>query len=207
MTTRPTDYRWFEERFPELAESYCITLVHAVPPSELLLRLGTRAEPSRTGIPELVEAAYDFCPPSGGTRSLMGVTGIGAWSLVIEPNGWHGVDEQKALPASLATRWVSHYSSVNNSGMFFWAESTELRLQFSLADASRRKGSHLDEHLNTIRRLGFEFPEEVVPSDYLDTDLTTPAASPSPSTSRRSASHQRISGTRASPAAASTTPD
>lgn len=62
-------------------------------------RPGGRAEPARTGIPELVEAAYDFYAPFSGTRTLFGMTLIGSWTLMVEPKGWHGVNEEKALPA------------------------------------------------------------------------------------------------------------
>ncbi|WP_330289861.1 DUF6461 domain-containing protein [Streptomyces sp. NBC_00576] len=178
MTANTTDYLWFEERFPDLAEAYCITLVHGVSPVELLRRLGGQAEPAHTGIPELVEAAYDFYAPFSGTRTLFGMTSIGPWTLMVEPNGWHGVNEEKALPASLGTRWISHYdnSNANNDGSFLWAENTDRRLQFDLRDAGYLNGSRPDELLDVIRRLGFEFPEEPTTTDDLDTDRAIPAA-------------------------------
>ncbi|MFE5108345.1 DUF6461 domain-containing protein [Streptomyces sp. NPDC056663] len=36
MTATAADYVWFNDRFPELAKAYCITLVHELPPAELL---------------------------------------------------------------------------------------------------------------------------------------------------------------------------
>ncbi|MGW7367453.1 DUF6461 domain-containing protein [Streptomyces sp. NPDC054841] len=98
-TADTTDYMWFEERFPDLAEAYRITLVHEVPPAELPRRLGGRAEPARTGFTALVEAAYDFYVPFSGTRTRFGMTPIGSWTFMVEPNGWHGVNEEKALMA------------------------------------------------------------------------------------------------------------
>ncbi|MGW1801661.1 DUF6461 domain-containing protein [Streptomyces sp. NPDC001984] len=178
MTANATDYLWFEERFPDLAEAYCITLVYEVSPAELLRRLGGRPEPARTGIQALIEAAYDFYAPFSGTRTLFGMTPIGPWTLMVEPNGWHGVNEEKALPASVGTRWISHYdnSNANNDGSFLWTEYSDRRLQFDLRDADYRSGSHPDELLDVIRRLGFEFPEEPTTTDDLDTDLAIPAA-------------------------------
>ncbi|WP_405683624.1 DUF6461 domain-containing protein [Streptomyces sp. NBC_01387] len=178
MTPHITDYMWFEECFPDLADAYCITLVHELSPAELLRRLGGRTEPSRTGIPALVEAAYDSYAPFSGTRTLFGMTTIGPWTLMVEPNGWHGVNEAKALPASVGTRWISHYdnSNANNDGAFLWAENTDRCLQFDLRDASHRYGSHPDDLLDVIRHLGFEFPEEPTTTDDLDTDRAVPAA-------------------------------
>ncbi|MFL1900234.1 DUF6461 domain-containing protein [Streptomyces tauricus] len=180
MTASTSDYMWFEERFPDLAASYCLTLVHEVSPAELLHRLGGRAEPARAGVAELVEAAYDFHAPSSGLRTLFGMTSIGPWTLMVEPNGWHGVDEERALPASAGTHWISHYDNgnANNDGSFLWAENTDRRLQFDLRDAGYRCGSQPDALLDVIRRLGFEFPGEPVPTDGFDADSDADVAVP-----------------------------
>ena len=174
MATIAADYMWFEEDFPDLAESYCVTLVHNVPPNELLSRLGGQAEPEVTGITALVDTAYDLWGPSI-TRTYFGMTTLGPWTLMIEPNGWHGVNEKKALPASAGTRWISHYdnANANNDGSFLWAEDTELQLHFELRDADCRSGTRADDLLDVIRRLGFTFPEEPTETDD---DLAVPAA-------------------------------
>ncbi|MFJ4874046.1 DUF6461 domain-containing protein [Streptomyces sp. NPDC088745] len=168
------DYMWFEEDFPDLAESYCVTLVHDVTPHELVRRLKGRPEPEVTGSTALVDTAYDLWGPSI-TRTYFGTTMLGAWTVMIEPNGWHGVNEAKALPASVGTRWISHYdnANANNDGAFLWAEDTELRLHFELRDAGYRSGTRADDLLEEIRHLGFAFPEE--PTDT-DADLAVPAA-------------------------------
>ncbi|WP_328493801.1 DUF6461 domain-containing protein [Streptomyces sp. NBC_00414] len=178
MTVRTGDYVWFEERFSNLADSYCLTLVHEVPPAELLHRLAGRAEPARTGINELVDAAHDFYASSNGMRTLFGMTSIGPWTLMVEPNGWHGVDEEKALPASVGTRWISHHdnSDANYDGSFLWIENSDRLLQFGLRDAGRRHGGRPDELLDVIHRLGFAFPEEPATADDLDGDPAVPAA-------------------------------
>ncbi|MFD0308070.1 DUF6461 domain-containing protein [Streptomyces sp. NPDC127119] len=184
MTVSTGDYMWFEERFQDLADSYCLTLVHEVPPTELMHRLGGRPEPVRTGIAALLEAAYDFYAPFGGTgmRTLFGMTSIGPWTLMVEPNGCLGVDEERALPASVGSRWISHYdnNNANNDGSFLWVENTDRRLQFDLRDAGCRNGSRPNELLEVIRSLGFEFPEEPITTDgpdpAPDADLAVAAA-------------------------------
>ncbi|MFF0746660.1 DUF6461 domain-containing protein [Streptomyces sp. NPDC004111] len=174
MATTAADYMWFEEGFPDLAESYCVTLVHDVTPHELIRRLGGQPEPEVTGAAALVDTAYALWGPST-TQTFFGMTALGAWTLMVEPNGWHGVNKAKALPASVGTRWISHYDNAhaNNDGTFFWAEDTELRLHFELRDAEHRSGTCADDLLEVIRHLGFVFPEE--PSDT-DDDLAVPAA-------------------------------
>ncbi|MFA1546758.1 DUF6461 domain-containing protein [Actinomadura chokoriensis] len=46
MDSTATDYLWFEEDFPDLAEAYCFTLVHPVAPSKILKRLSGADEPA-----------------------------------------------------------------------------------------------------------------------------------------------------------------
>lgn len=165
---------WFEEDFPDLAESYCVTLVHGVTPHELVRRLGGQAEPEVTGITALVDTSYGLWGPST-TQTYFGMTPLGPWTLMVEPNGWHGVNEKKALPASAGTHWISHYdnANANNDGSFLWVEDTELQLHFELRDADCRSGTRADDLLDVIRRLGFTFPEEPTETDD---DLAVPAA-------------------------------
>ncbi|MFD6878555.1 MULTISPECIES: DUF6461 domain-containing protein [unclassified Streptomyces] len=174
MATTAADYMWFEEDFPGLAESYCVTLVHNLPPNELLGRLGGRSEPEVTGITALVDTAYDLWGPST-TRTYFGMTTLGPWTLMVEPNGRHGVNEEKALPASAGIRWISHYdnANANNGGSFLWVEDTEVQLRFELHEAEYLTGTRAGDALAVIRRLGFTFPEEPTETDD---DLAVPAA-------------------------------
>ncbi|WP_330481426.1 DUF6461 domain-containing protein [Streptomyces sp. NBC_00724] len=167
MTAIAADYVWFNERFPELARAYCITLVRELPPAELLRRLAGRGEPALTGIPALVDAAYELHDRYQGRRTLIALTTIGSWTLMIEPNGYLGVTEEVALPTSRGTRWVSHYDNHdgNTGGTFLWAQDTNQRLHFELDDPGHRTGSTPDELLDVIRHTGFEFPDEPAPTD------------------------------------------
>ncbi|MFD3776351.1 DUF6461 domain-containing protein [Streptomyces sp. NPDC058612] len=174
MATTAADYMWFGEDFPDLAESYCVTLVHNVPPDELLIRLGGQSAPEVNGVDALVDTAYDLWGPSI-TRTYFGMTTLGPWTPMIEPNGWHGVNEERALPASAGTRWISHYDNVsaNNDGSFLWAEDTELRLRFELREADYLTGTRAGDLVDVIRRLGFAFSEEPTETDD---NLAVPAA-------------------------------
>ncbi|MFF9003141.1 DUF6461 domain-containing protein [Streptomyces achromogenes] len=186
-TTTAADYTWFEERFPDLAEAYCCTLVRGLPPAELLRRLAGRAEPALTGADAVVEAAFDLLRASDGRRQLLAMASVGAWTLLIEPNGYTGVTEDRALPASAGTRWVSHFVNVNGLDAFLWAEDTVRRLWFEPCFPDERWGTTPDELLDVMHGVGFPFgddgeAEADIPgtdtpgTDAPGTDLSAPAA-------------------------------
>ncbi len=104
---------WISERFPDLAEAYCFTLVHKPSPSDVLARLGGQPEPSQTGVAAIVNAAFDLLDRSDNTRQFVAMTTVGDWTLSIEPVGYLGVTAEKALPASSGTRWVSHFVNIS----------------------------------------------------------------------------------------------
>ncbi|MEV0179011.1 DUF6461 domain-containing protein [Streptomyces sp. NPDC050625] len=165
-------YVWFEERFPGLAEAYCFTLVHSVPPSEVLHRLQGREGPPRTGAEQIVEAAFDLLE-SDDTRQLIAMASIGDWTLLIEPNGYLGVTEEKALPASAGTSWISHFVNINGVDSFLWADDTTNRLAFEPGFPDSRWGTSPDEPLKAMHDIGFQSWEET--SDTAE-DLSAPAA-------------------------------
>ncbi|MFC9287500.1 DUF6461 domain-containing protein [Streptomyces sp. NPDC057052] len=172
MTATAADYVWFEECFPDLAEAYCFTLVHSLPPSEVLRRLQGRQEAPRTGAQQMVEAAFDLLE-TDGTRQLIAMTTIGDWTLLIEPNGYLGVTEETALPACAGTRWVSHFANINGVDAFLWAEDTTNRLSFEPGFPDSRGGTTPDELLKAMHDIGFQFWEET--SDTAE-HLSAPAA-------------------------------
>ncbi|MFE9902097.1 DUF6461 domain-containing protein [Streptomyces achromogenes] len=184
-TTTAADHTWFEERFPDLAEAYCVTLVRGLTPAELLRRLAGRAEPALTGTDAVVEAAFDLVRASDGRRQLLamatvGDSAVGDWTLLIEPNGYTGVTEDRALPASAGTRWVSHFVNINGLDAFLWAEDTVRRLWFEPCFPDERWGTTPDELLDVMRGVGFSFDDDGEPDDPgtgdPGTDLSAPAA-------------------------------
>ncbi|MFD7282322.1 DUF6461 domain-containing protein [Streptomyces sp. NPDC059862] len=172
MTSTAADYVWFEESFPELAEAYCFTLVHNLPPSEVLRRLQGCEESPRTGAEQIVEVAFDLLA-SDDTRQLIAMTSVGDWTLLIEPNGYLGITEETALPASAGTRWVSHFVNINGVDSFLWAEDGTNRLTFEPGFPDSRWGTTPDELLKAMHDIGFQFWEET--SDTAE-DLSAPAA-------------------------------
>lgn len=172
MTSTAADYLWFEERFPELAEAYCFTLVHRLTPSELLRRLEGREESARTGVEQVVEAAFDLLE-SDDSLQFLAMTPLGDWTLLIEPNGYLGVTEERVLPASAGTRWVSHFVNINGVDLFLWAEDAANRLSFEPGFPDSRWGTAPDELLTVMQDIGFQFWEET--SDTAE-DMSASAA-------------------------------
>ncbi|KOV26907.1 hypothetical protein ADK60_20415 [Streptomyces sp. XY431] len=171
MTRTGADYAWFENDFPDIADAYCFTLVRGLSPTELLSRLDGRPEAPLHGIAAVVDAAFAHDEPERGERQLVATTTVGVWTLLIEPNGYLGVTEDRAVPASAGACWVSHFVNVNGLGTFLWAEDQVLRLCFDPMYPDERWGTTPDELLDVMKQTGFHFEEQAP-----ETDLSSPAA-------------------------------
>ncbi|MBM7439342.1 DUF6461 domain-containing protein [Streptomyces sp. HB132] len=171
MPKTGADYAWFENDFPDIAEAYCFTLVRGLTPAEVVSRLDGREETPLRGIAAVVDAAYARYDLERGDRQLVALTAVGAWTLLIEPNGYLGVTEERALPASAGATWVSHFVNINAVGMFLWAEDQVRRLCFDPMFPEDRWGTASDELVDVMQRIGFHFGE-----DAPETDLSSPAA-------------------------------
>ncbi|MFH7594517.1 DUF6461 domain-containing protein [Streptomyces racemochromogenes] len=171
MTKTAAGYAWFEDDFPDIAEAYCFTLVRGLTPDEVVTRLDGRPEAPLQGIAEVTDAAFAQYDGTEGDRQLIAMTTVGAWTLLIEPNGYLGVTEDRVLPASAGTSWVSHFVNINAVGTFLWAEDQVLRLCFDPMFPEDRWGTAPDRLLDVMRRIGFPLDEEP-PA----VDLSGPAA-------------------------------
>ncbi|MYQ45028.1 hypothetical protein GTW40_08140 [Streptomyces sp. SID4985] len=171
MTVSAADYAWFEDRLPELAEAYCVTLVRGLPPAEVLRRLDGREESALTGVDAAVEAAFALLDRPDGARQFVAMTTVGDWTLLIEPNGYVGVTEDVARPASAGTAWVSHFVNINGLDYFLWAEDGVVRVGFEPMFPEERVGSTPDELLPAMGPMGFHFGD-----DSPDPDVSSAAA-------------------------------
>lgn len=128
MITTPDDYSWFSrERFPELADSYCLTYVRGLTPEELVTRLGVRVEDcSRMTLDELIwYSGFNF-----HEQQSFGAVSVGDWVLMVEANGSLGVTEEVILPLSAGTRLVSHsYLEVKGMDYFHWVDNGKIRFE------------------------------------------------------------------------------
>ncbi|MEU9210436.1 DUF6461 domain-containing protein [Streptomyces sp. NPDC048415] len=124
------------------------------------LRLRPTTCGSQSASAAIVDAAFDLLGRSDPARQFMAMTTVGDWTLLIEPNGCLCVTEDKALPASAGTRWVSHFVNINGLGSFLWAEDTAKRLMFEPGLPDRRCGTTPDELLDAMHHSGFQFGDE-----------------------------------------------
>ncbi|WP_228975513.1 DUF6461 domain-containing protein [Streptomyces sp. DH12] len=129
MNATAADYRWLDDHCPELIEAYCVTLVHAVTPQEVLGRLGARPEGRVTGIRALVDAARDAWRATGGDRHYLAVARVDGWSVLVEPNGYLGSLHETAAELSRGTELVTHFRNVNAVDQFSRYVDGALRLR------------------------------------------------------------------------------
>jgi hypothetical protein len=171
MTKTGADYAWFEDDFPDIAEAYCFTLVRGLSPAQVMSRLVGRPEAPLQGISAVVDAAFAQYDLEEGDRQLVAMTTVDGWTLLIEPNGYLGVTEERAVPASAGTSWISHFVNINGVGTFLWAEDQVLRLSFDPMFPEDRWGTEPDELLDVMERIGFHLHEGTP-----ERDLSSPAA-------------------------------
>ncbi|WP_370088738.1 DUF6461 domain-containing protein [Streptacidiphilus sp. MAP12-16] len=171
MTATAADYLWFQQRFPELASAYCITLVRDVAPAELLHRLDGQEQPTVTSLDAIVRAAVALGDSRRGADQLVAMTRVGSWTLMIEPNGSLGVTEEIAGPASTGTRWVSHYHRVNDVDTFLDYTDTAMQTIFESPVSEHGLGGTPAEITASLQEMGFNFGDPLP-----ETDLSAPAA-------------------------------
>lgn len=164
------DYTWFEQDFPDLADAYCITLVRGLTPAGVLRQLGGDPQQTPADMAAITDAAFDLSQ-SNSARQFVAMAQVGPWTLMIEPNGYLGVADTIALPASSGTTWVSHFVDVNAVDAFLWAENQECRLYFELMFPEARNGGSPDALLPAMKRIGFPFD-----TGQSETELSAAAA-------------------------------
>ena len=170
MTATAADYTWFSQRFPDLAEAFCLTLVEGLTPVEVLHRLAAREQVRLTGVDQLLEPAYGAW--EAHEALFLGVTEVDGWALVVEPNGYLGVTEDAVVPLSVGTRLVSHFRNVNAVDHFYWIENGDIRLDFEPLFPADRGGSDPDGLADVMRQVGFDLRGD----DDHDDELNTEAA-------------------------------
>ncbi|GAB2466792.1 hypothetical protein GCM10027187_38770 [Streptosporangium sandarakinum] len=124
MIATPDDYAWLTEA----ADNWCFTYVRGLTPEQVVIRRGGRPEDfTPMTYDELGDAAFSG---SSGPGAFIGVTTIGDWAFVIEPD-WNGIAEGVIMPLSAGTRLVSHYlMTIKALDYFYWIEDGELRFCF-----------------------------------------------------------------------------
>ncbi|MFJ6381560.1 DUF6461 domain-containing protein [Kitasatospora sp. NPDC092039] len=151
MTAHATDYTWFDERYPDLGEAYCLTRAQGLTADELLRRFDALPGSDAVGLgavmarwdayldeeDEEAEALFDLTED----RLLVAVTELDGWALAIEPNGYLGTLDTVIPRLGEGTRLVSHFRNVNAVDHFHWWEHGVRRLHFEPLFPTQRDGT------------------------------------------------------------------
>jgi Family of unknown function (DUF6461) len=153
------DYLWFAERYPDLAEAFCLTLAQDLAPAEVLRRMGTRETTELTGLGEVWRQYLTSEAPHGYPSLLVAATVMDGWTLAVEPNGFQGVTDEIVTALSRGTKVVSLFRNVNALTRFCWAENGKVHLSFDALFPTRREGSDADGLVDVMRQVGFDLGE------------------------------------------------
>ncbi|MFF0537238.1 DUF6461 domain-containing protein [Streptomyces coelicoflavus] len=163
----------------DFEESHCFTYVQAVTPEALLEELkasrvatGTAA----TGLSALREwtiELYRLKDHAFEEVQPVGVVPVGDWTLMVEYNGFMGTEPEVMLPVTQGRTAVSHMANVSPVGPFCWYVDGSVRMSYG-EDPYCRGGSHPDELLDVMRRVGFG-PMEDPDADEDEVKSLTPA--------------------------------
>jgi hypothetical protein len=155
------DYLWFEERFPHLAEAYCVTLVGDETSPGLLDRFGVVGDRvDRVGVGELVDRSYAVWDAHQGDVQLVAATSVGQWALAVEVNGCLGVTEELFGRLSAGSRLVSHFRNVNAADRFSLVDDGRLVVDFEPLFAWHRSGSDPDVYAELMRTVGMRMGQD-----------------------------------------------
>lgn len=163
MSPTAADYMWFESEFPDLADAYCIALIRAVAPDEVLRRLGGSPQTTTRGIEAAYDSAYQATERHEGFLAL---TGVGEWTLSVEPNGFICSKDAAAATLSQGTTLVSHYLNVNCVSRFLWIESNDIKVSFELQSPGTSSGAEADHVADLMADAGFVTTDDAEQDAY-----------------------------------------
>nr|WP_281182518.1 DUF6461 domain-containing protein [Streptomyces sparsogenes] len=101
----------------------------------------------------------------------VGVVPVGGWTLMVEYNGFMGTEPEVMLPLTRGRTAVSHMANVSPVGPFYWYVDGSVRMSYG-EDPYCRGGSHFDDLLDVVRKVGFGPMED---PDEDEDEVSTPA--------------------------------
>ena len=141
-----------------LGEIYCLTFVRGVDETEALLRMGgledTISQRRLADVREEMES-YD-----AGYPKFAQALSLGPWTLIIEPNGFHGSGVQLLNAVSRGTEAVSVLRHDYADDNFAYSVEGTLLTEFDPRGAAYRRGAEPDRLLPQIRAAGLDLEED-----------------------------------------------
>ncbi|AUY49058.1 DUF6461 domain-containing protein [Streptomyces sp. CB01881] len=212
MSAHATDFTWFDERYPDLAEAYCLTHVQGISADELLRRFDAAPGRSVTGLAAVVQAWETFddgedehAPYGDEDLMLVAVTELDGWAVAVEVNGYLG-SLWDALPRlAEGTRLVSHFRNCNAVDSFHWQEGAANRLHFEPLFPTQRDGEDAEAPgiAELLAHCGFDLTDDehagADPAPSPDTDPDAAEARPRLHTEAAFALAERLTDVRLTP--------
>lgn len=127
-------YAWFDDHDESLAIAFCITFVRGLTPQEAFDRLGITADPEADIEDFLDVGAVAASAVEGGT-------------ILIEPNGFAGIQDSVARSLSAGTVTASVFLNVNADQHFVYAADGQVVTRFEPDYPGSRLGSDEDRLL------------------------------------------------------------
>jgi hypothetical protein len=152
------DYTWFTQH--RLYYAFCLTSVKGIDPPEALRRLEAQNVEQLSGLDSFLQYAENNFPFHTHNPYPIGATALGGGTLLVEYNGFLGVQRQLAGPLSAGTDVATHFSNVDRDGNFRWLRDGEVRLEFDPLFACSRSGADPDGLVDVLREIGFDLSDE-----------------------------------------------
>lgn len=146
--------RHFDRYEEMLGEIYCLTFVRDIDETEALLRMGGLKDtmrPRTTADAREETRSYD-----AGYPTIAQALSLGEWTVIIEPDGFHGSDVRLLNAMSRGTEAVSVLRHDYAEDHFAFSEEGKLRTAFTGGTAAYRWGTELDRFLPQMRAAGVD---------------------------------------------------
>ncbi|MET0135026.1 MAG: DUF6461 domain-containing protein [Kibdelosporangium sp.] len=140
---------------PMLDEIFCLTFIRGVDGTEALRRMGALPDTVATRTCSDIEDLHNF---DDGYPEVASVLPLGAWTVVLEPNGFNGSHLTPVV--SCGTEAVSVLRHDYASPTFAYAVDGELITQFDPTFPAYRHGADPDRLLSRMHDVGFTTAED-----------------------------------------------
>jgi hypothetical protein len=158
MTVGAEDYRWVARSFPDFAVAHCVTVIVGRTPAQVLVSLGATDVFELVGLTAVEVRAADLWHEFDGRWLLVAALSIDDSTLMVEPNGYVGVEVAARLSAG--TTVVSHYRNVNALYQVVWVEDGRLLLNWDPFRPNARQGDRAISASPVLQASGFAFRED-----------------------------------------------
>jgi Family of unknown function (DUF6461) len=141
-----------------LGEIYCLTFVRGVDEIEALLRMGGLEDTmSQRRLKDIWEEMRSY---DAGYPGIAQAMSLGAWTVIIEPNGVQGAGVNLLNAVSRGTEAVSVLRHDYADDRFVYSVDGTLLTEFAPRGAAFRRGAEPDRLLPQIRAAGLDLKED-----------------------------------------------